>query len=113
MTALKTELAQTQSQRVPHAPHSSIPKSDVWAAIKYVYDTITASLTAITYAADMAREAVGVLHGRVSNNEGATRRAALEARMAREAALRAASDRRKIDISASDAQIALKAQVFN
>lgn len=47
MTAVKTEIgAETPSQRVPHAPTTSIPKTDVWAAIKYVYDTLVASVAA-------------------------------------------------------------------
>lgn len=48
MTAVKTEIgAETPAQRAPHSPTSTIPKSNVWDAIKYVYDTVTASIAAI------------------------------------------------------------------
>ena len=47
MTAVKTEIgAETQAQSAPHAPTSSIPKSDVWAAIEYVRSTLAAAITA-------------------------------------------------------------------
>lgn len=48
MTAVKTEIgAETPAQRAPFAPVSGIPKSNVWAAIKYVYDTLTAAIAEI------------------------------------------------------------------
>jgi hypothetical protein len=38
MSVVKTLLGEAKSTATPHQPTSTIPKSDVWSAIKYVYD---------------------------------------------------------------------------
>jgi hypothetical protein len=38
MSVLKTLFGEARSTATPHQPTSTIPKSDVWGAIKYVYD---------------------------------------------------------------------------
>jgi hypothetical protein len=38
MSTLKTRIDEAKSTAAPHQPTSTIPKSDVWSAIKYVYD---------------------------------------------------------------------------
>jgi hypothetical protein len=48
MSIVKTLLGEGPATATPHQPTSTIPKSDVWSAVKYVYDTLAASIAALS-----------------------------------------------------------------
>ncbi len=92
MTAIKTEIgAQADARKHVFAPTSTIPKSDVWSAIQYVYDTIAAviaTVVAAQYTADAARSIAQSAQGAAAANSA------------------------RID-AINDLQIAMKAQFYN
>lgn len=94
MTVIKSDLdAPTPAQQVPNAPNASIPKSNAWDAIQYVYSTLTA-LVALN---------LQQMSDRIMQTSG-------EARLAEAAAARAEKLARK---AINDDMTILKAQVFN
>ncbi len=55
MTAVKTDIgAQTRAENVTHSPTADIPFSNVWDAIKYVRDTLTAAIAQVASDASAA-----------------------------------------------------------
>lgn len=57
MTSIRTELVQPRSEHASHGPSSSIPKSNAWDAIQYLYSLITAT-GAVSYVTATAEGAL-------------------------------------------------------
>lgn len=100
MTALKTELgAQTQAQSAPFSADGTIPRTNTWDAVHWVYTTLSAALSA----------AIAALTGTIATAQYTADEARSLAQTATGLAQKAQTEVNKID----DVQIALKAQVFN
>ena len=126
MTAIKTGVgAQDQAQKLTHTPTTDIPKSNVWDAIKYVYDTLAASIVALTasiaavvvtvteaqFTASVAGSRATQAIAEIATLAGRVRRAEWRAVEARSIAMTARAQQRASTVDSL--KIALTAQVYN